>query len=334
MTGVALRRRTRSWLRAVYTCCAGATALVSCGFAAAQSYPVKPIRLLVPFPPGPSADYVARLVGMRMASSLGQPIIFENRAGANGAIATELVARAPADGYTLQVGTSSTHLSAAFLTRNLPYDPFKDFTPIIALVDPTTCVAVHSSVPATSIRELLDYARRNPGRLSYSSSGTGGFLHLAMEQLKQATGTDMVHVPYKGAGPAVADLAAGTVQVAVISVANARPLAAAGKVRMLAYLDRYSYVPADAPVLAEQTPGFEKLPAFFGFYGPAGLPRAVVQRVHDEAQRALDAPEVKTRLVEQDYGIIGGTPEDFAAMVKKGAETYARVIKAAGIQPE
>ena len=244
-----------------------------------------------------------------MAGALGQPLVFDNRAGANGAIATEIVAKAPADGYTIQIGTSSTHLAAAFLTRNLPYDPFWDFTPIIALVDPTTCVAVHPSVPVNSIRELVEYARRNPGKLSYSSSGTGGFLHLAMEQLKQASGVDIVHVPYKGAGPAVADLAAGTVQTAVIALGNARPLAAAGKVRMLAYLDRYSFVPADAPVLAEQLPGFEKLPAYFGFYGPAGLPRAIVQRLHDEAQKALEAPDVKPKLLELDYGVIGGTPE-------------------------
>lgn len=302
--------------------------------AVSQVYPAKPIRMVVPFPPGPSADFVARLIGAKMASGLGQPIVFENRAGANGAIGSEFVARAVPDGYTIQVGTSSTHLSSIFLTKNLPYDPIKDFTPIIALVDPSTCLAVHVGLPVKSVRELIAHARRNPGKLSYSSSGSGGFLHLAMEQFKQATSANIVHIPYKGAGPAVMDLAAGRVEVAVISLANARPLSAAGKVRILAYLDRYSFLPADAPVLANLAPGFEKLLAFFGLYGPAGLPRPVVARLHAEAFNALNAPEVYSKLVELDYGIIGGSPEEFAEMVKKGIQTYARVIKAAGIQPE
>lgn len=300
----------------------------------AQAYPTKPIRMIVPFPPGPSADFVARLVGTKMSTALGQPMIFENRAGANGAIASELVARAAPDGHTLQLGTSSTHMASLFLTKNLPYHPFKDFTPIVALVDPTTTLAVTQSLPVKSVKELIEHARRNPGKLSFSSSGSGGFLHLAMEQFKQAAGLDIVHVPYKGAGPAVADLAAGRVEVAVISLANARPLEKAGKVRMLAYMDRYSFVPPGAPVLAELVPGFEKLPAFFGFYGPAGLPGPIVQRLHAEALKSLKSPEITEKLLGLDYGILGGTTEEFVELMKKGAETYARVIKAAGIQPE
>jgi tripartite-type tricarboxylate transporter receptor subunit TctC len=309
-------------------------ALVAPLAAWSQAYPTKPIRMIVPFPPGPSADFVARMVGTRNGTALGQPFIFENRAGANGAIGTEIVARAAPDGYTLQIGTSSTHMASVFLTNTLPYDPFRDFTPIVALVDPTTCLAVTQSLPVTSVKELVEYARHNPGKLSYSSSGSGGFLHLAMEQLKQAAGLDIVHVPYKGAGPAVADLAAGRVETAVISLANARPLEKAGKVRMLAYMDRYSFVPPGAPVLAELVPGFEKLPAFFGFYGPAGLPRPIVRRLHAETIKVLQSPEVSAKLVELDFGILGGSTEEFAAMMKKGAQTYARVIKAAGIQAE
>ncbi len=298
-----------------------------------QAYPAKPIHLVVPFPAGPAADLVARLVGSKMAPALGQPIIYDNRAGANGAIGSEFVAHSAPDGYTIQVGTSSTHLSSIFLTKNLPYDPVKDFTPIIALVDPSTCLVVHPSVPVNSVKELIDYARRNPGKLSYASSGAGGFLHLAMEQFKQATGVNIVHVPYKGAGPAAVDVSAGRVESAIMSVAQARPFASAGKVKILAYLDRYSFLPPDAPVLADLTPGFEKLLAYMGFYGPAGLPRPIVSRLNAEALKALNSPEVHDKLTEIDYGILGGSPEDFAAMVSKGMQVYARVIKAAGIQP-
>jgi tripartite-type tricarboxylate transporter receptor subunit TctC len=269
-----------------------------------------------------------------MAQALGQPLVYDNRAGANGAIGSEIVARSAPDGYTILTGTSSTHLSSIFLTKNLPYDPIKDFAPIIALTDPSTCLAVHVSVPVNSVKELIDYAKRNPGKLSFSSSGTGGFLHLAMEQFKQAAGLDIVHVPYKGAGPQVIDLAAGRVQTAVISLAQGRPLAAAGKLRILAFMDRYSFVPPGAPVLAELVPGFEKLLAYMGFYGPAGLPRPIVSRLNAEAQKALNSPDVRDKFTEIDYGIIGGSPEDFVAMFNKGLKVYARVIKAAGIEPE
>ena len=321
--------RLRAWA-AIFACAVAAIPLSS----HSQAYPAKPIHVVVPFPAGPAADLVARLVGSKMAPALGQPIVYDNRAGANGAIGSEFVARSSPDGYTIQIGTSSTHLSSIFLTKNLPYDPIRDFTPIVALIDPSTCLAVHASVPVNTVKELIDYARRNPGKLSYASSGAGGFLHLAMEQFKQAAGVNIVHIPYKGAGPAAVDLSAGRVETAVMSVAQARPFAAAGKLRILAFLDRYSFLPPDAPVLADLTPGFEKLLAYMGFYGPAGLPRPIVNRLNSEALKALNSPDVRDKFTEIDYGILGGTPEEFAAMVNKGIQVYARVIKAAGIQPE
>lgn len=309
--------------------CALATSL-SC----AQSYPAKPIRIIVPFPAGPSADFFVRLVANKMSVSLGQPIIVENRAGANGAIGSELVARAAPDGYTLLGGTSSTHLSAPFLTSNLPYDPIRDFTPVVAIADPATCIAVTQSLPVNSIKALIEHAQRNPGKLSFGSSGAGGFLHLAMEQFARAAKLDMVHIPYKGAAPAITDLSAGRIELAVVSLANARPLAAAGKVKILAMLDRYAGLPPDAPVLAEQAPGFEKLPAFYGLFAPAGLPRSIVTRLNAEAVKAIQSSDVRTKLDELATPPIGNSPEEFATMMKQGLEAYGKAIKAAGIKPE
>ena len=299
-----------------------------------QAYPAKPIRLVVPFPSGPAADLVARLVGSKMAPALGQPIVYDNRVGANGAIGSEFVARSAPDGYTIMIGTSSSHLSSIFLTRNLPFDPIKDFTPIVALIDPSSCLVVHSSVPVNTVKELIDYARRNPGKLSYASNGVGGGQHLMMEQFKQATGVNIVHIPYKGSAPAAADLTAGRVEIAAMPVAAVRPFAAAGKLRILAFVDRYSFLAPDAPVLADLAPGFQKLFAYFGFYGPAGLPRPIVDRLNAEAVKALNSPEIRDKLTEIDYGILGGTPEEFEAMIDKALPIYSRVIKALGIQPE
>jgi tripartite-type tricarboxylate transporter receptor subunit TctC len=299
-----------------------------------QAYPSKPIRVVVPFPAGPATDLVARLVGSKMAPALGQPLVFENRAGANGAIGSEFVARSAPDGYTIQIATSSSHLTSIFLTKNLPFDPIKDFTPIIALVDPSNCLVVHYTLPVNSVKELIDYAKRNPGKLSYASSGAGSGQHLMMEQFKQATGINIVHIPYKGSGPAAMDVSAGRVETAVMNLASARPFATAGKLRILAYIDRYSFLPPDAPVLADLAPGFVRLLSYFGFYGPPGLQRPILNRLNAEAQKALNSPDVRDKLSELDYGILGGSPEEFSAMINKAVPVFASVIKAAGIQPE
>jgi tripartite-type tricarboxylate transporter receptor subunit TctC len=327
-----MRLRLTALFVAGSACAAFGAALPS--FTHAQAYPSRPIRVVVPFPPGPSTDLVARLVGSKMASALGQPVIFENRAGANGAIGSEFVARSAPDGYTIQIATSSSHLTSMFLSRSLPFDPIKDFTPIVALVDPSNCLVVHSAVPVHSVKELVDYAKRNPGKLSYASSGAGSGQHLMMELFKQATGTSLVHIPYKGSGPAAVDLSAGRVETGVMNLASARPFANAGKLRILAFMDRYSFLAADAPVITELVPGYQKLLSYFGFYGPAGMPPPVVNRLNAEAVKALHASDVREKLAELDYGILGGTPEEFAAMVASAIPVFAKVIKAAGIQPE
>jgi tripartite-type tricarboxylate transporter receptor subunit TctC len=189
-------------------------------------------------------------------------------------------------------------------------------------------------VPVNSVKELVDYAKRNPGKLSYASTGAGSNQHLMMELFNQAAGVNIVHIPYKGTGPAALDMSAGRVETGVMNLAAAKPFAAAGKLRIVAFINRYSFLPHDAPVLADLVPGFEAPLSYFGFYGPAGLPRPIVNRLNAEAQKALNSPEVRDKLTELGYGILGGTAEEFAAMINKAVPVFARVIKAAGIQPE
>ena len=300
-----------------------------------QTFPARPIRMIVPFPPGPALDLVARLVAIKMGESLGQPIVVENRSGANGAIGSELVARAAPDGYTLLAATASTHVTSVFLTRTLPYDPQKDFAPFPASVEPVTCLAVNASVPANSVKELIEYARRNPGKLSYGSSGVGSVFHMMGELFKQTTGVDIVHVPYKGGAPAMSDVAAGQVTMTLISVSSANPHMRRGKVKILATLEpgRYAGLPG-MPSIIESVPAFLKPASWFGFFGPAGLPQPIVARLNAEMVKALNAPEVRAKLEDVGFAVIGDTPEQFAALIRAGMRQYGAIIKAAGIQPE
>ena len=301
----------------------------------AQAWPSKPIRLIMPFPGSSSVDVVARLVAQKMSESLGQPVVVEPRPGANGMIGSDVVAKSAPDGYTLQIATPSTHVTSLFLSKNVPYDPVKDFTPITAAVEPATCLAVYSDLPVKNVAELVEYAKRNPGRLSYSSSGIGSVFHMTGEIFNQAAGTNLLHVPYRGAAAALIDLIAGRVPVAFVAVGDALPQARAGKLRILAVLEasRYAGLP-DVPTVGETLPGFQKPASWFGFFGPAGLPPALVARVHAEIIKALNAPDVRARLGDGAMIVIGNTPEKFAAMLKNGIDVYGRLIKAAGIQPE
>lgn len=303
--------------------------------ALAQSWPSRPIRMIMPFPGGSAVDLVARQVAQKMSESLGQPVIVENRPGANGMIGTDIVAKAAPDGYTLQIATPSTHVTSIFLSKNVPYDPLRDFTPITAAVEPATCLALSTSIPAKTVGEFLEFVKRNPGQLSYSSSGVGSVFHMTGEIFNQVAGTQIVHVPYKGSAQALLDLIAGRVPVAFVAVGDALPHARAGKLKIIAVLEsvRYAGLP-DVPTLGEALPGFQKPGSWFGFFGPAGLPQPLLARINAEMVRALNAPDVRARLDENAMIVIANTPEQFAAMVKNGIDVYGKLIKAAGIQPE
>ena len=302
--------------------------------AMAQSFPAKPIHVIVPFPPG-GIDTPMRLLGPFMQQDLGQPVVIDNRAGANGIIGSELVARSAPDGYTLLFGTSSTLVSAVFLSKNLPFDPVKDFSPITIAYAGVETLSVNSSVPLNSVKELVDYAKRNPGKLAYASSGIGSAYHLDGELLKLAAGIDLVHVPYKGTGPALQDLVAGRIEVGFPTYGNVRPFLTSGKVKVLALIDanRYSGLPA-VPTVAETLPTFVKAPSWIAMVGPAGLPRAIQMRLHDSIVKAANTPEVRKVLEDGGSQLVLDTPEEFAAQLKSDLERTGAIVKALGIQPE
>ena len=295
----------------------------------AQNWPSRPINIVVPFPPGPAVDLVARTVGAKMAIALGQPVIIENRTGANGTIGSNGVARAVPDGYTLLAATAGTHVTAVHLTKNLPYDPIKDFTPIIAAVEPVTCLAVSASLPVNSVPELIAYAKAHPDELSYGSSGVGSVFHLMGALFNETAGVKIKHVPYRGVVPAMQDVIGGHIPMVFIAVANAEPAARAGQVKILAVLEPARYPKlADVPSMSEIIPAFRKPSSWFGFFGPPGLPAPIVSRLNLEIGKALNEPDIKQNFDANGYAVIGGTPEQFADLLKDGIQRYGDIIKA------
>jgi tripartite-type tricarboxylate transporter receptor subunit TctC len=330
MTREVAVRFVRLLAACLLACCAGAET------AAAQNWPAaKPITMVVPFPPGPALDLVARLVAGKLGAALGQTVVVENRSGANGTIGSNQVARAAPDGYTLLAATAGTHVTAVHLMKSLPYDPVKDFTPIAAAVEPATCLAVNAAVPVNSVEELIAYARSRPDELSYGSSGVGSVFHMMGELFNQTAGVRIKHVPYRGVVPAMQDAIAGHIPMVFISVSNALPAMQSGRVRILAVLEpaRYGKLP-QVPSMSEIIPAFKKPSSWFGFFGPAGLPREVTTRLNAEMVKALTAPDVAGKLDDNGMAVIGGSPEQFGALIADGIVRYGAIIKAAGIQPE
>ena len=312
-----------------------AVVLLGLSAATAQTWPSRPLTIVVPFPPGPALDLVTRVVSAKIAGPLGQPVVVENRTGANGTIGSNGVARSAPDGYTLLAATAGTHVTAVHLMKSLPYDPIKDFTPIIAAVEPVTCLAVTASLPVNSVPELIAYAKAHPDELSYGSSGVGSVFHLMGELFNETAGVKIKHVPYRGVAPAMQDVIGGHIPMVFISVANADAAAKAGQVKILAVLEpaRYSKLP-NVPSMSEIIPAFRKPSSWFGFFGPPGLPQPIVTRLNAEMAKALGEPDVVQNFEANGYAPIGGTPQQFADLLKDGIERYGAIIKAAGIQPE
>lgn len=311
-----------------------AGALMTCALAPAQVYPNKPIRLVVPNPAGGNDVYI-RAMMPKLVEILGQPIVIENRPGASGAIGSENVARSLPDGYSLLFCTSAQIVISPFLNKNLPYDTGKDFTPISMLMQPVTAVTVNAALPVNNVRELIAYAKSNPGKLSYGSSGRGSVPHLDGELFQSATGTDMLHVPYKGIAQIVPELVAGRIDLAFPPLGIAAPLLAAGKVKVLAVLDavRHPRHP-DIPSILDSLPGYRRAPLWFGLFGPAGLARSVVERLHGAFAKAMETPEVRSNFESSYLRIIGSTPEEFARSIKTDIALTAELAKSIGLKPE
>jgi tripartite-type tricarboxylate transporter receptor subunit TctC len=304
--------------------------------ASAQDWPAaKPITMVVPLPPGPTVDQVARIVATKLTEALGQNVIVENHPGANGTIGSNIVAHSAPDGYTLLVATPSSHAAAVHLMKRMPFDPVKDFTPIMAAVEPVTALVVNAALPVNSVQELIAYTKANPGKLSYGSSGIGSVFHLTGELFNRTAGVNILHVPYRGVSKPMQDVAAGHIQLMHISLSSARGALASGKAKVLAILEphRYAKLP-NIPAMNEFLPAFRKPSTWFGFFGPAHLPAPILARLSAEMRKAITAPEIRSKLEAQDLKIIADTPEEFAALQKQGIEQFGAIIRAAGIKPQ
>jgi len=299
--------------------------------AVAQAYPSRPVRLIVTFPPGSGADIVARAVGQKMSESLGQQIVIDNRAGAGGIIGSETAARATPDGYTLLM-VSSAHAINPAMYRKLPYDPVRDFTPITMLASTPYLLVAHPSFAAKSVADLIALAKTRPGQIQYASGGVGVGSHLAGELFRTVAGVDIVNVPYKGAPQATTDVVAGQVPLSFSTMPTALPLARSGKLRALA-VTSIQRVPAtpDIPTIAETVPGFE-VGTWQAVLGPAGLPQAILSRIHEQAVVAVKSPDVAERLSSQGYQTVGNTPREFAKIIDAETARWKSVVKAAGIR--
>ena len=299
--------------------------------ASAQTYPTKPIRLVVPFPPGGATDILARDVAQKLTEAWGQQVIVDNRPGAGGNIGSELVAKAAPDGYTLEMGTVGTHAINASLYAKMPYDHVKDFAPVILVAGVPNVLVVNPALPANSVAELIAYAKANPGKLNFASSGNGTSIHLSGELFKFMAGVQMTHVPYKGSAPALQDLIGGQVQLMFDNLPPSLPQIKAGKLRALAVtsLARAPALP-DVPTMAEAgLPGYEAS-SWFGVLAPAGTPPAIVAKLNAEIARWLATPEAKEKLSKQGANAAGGTPEDFAKHIAAETAKWAKVVKDSG----
>lgn len=308
---------------------AGGAALAS-ATGLAQPYPDRPLRFVIPFPPGGGADNLARIVGQKAGDNLHQQIVIDNRAGAGGNIAAEVVARATPDGYTLLQGNVA-HTISRSLYRKLNYDFVKDFTPVTQLASIPFVLLVSPALPASSVKDLIALAKAKPGELNYASSGSGGPSHMAMELFKSMAGAEIRHIPYKGAAPAATDVIAGRVQMMFFTLSAGLPHVKSGKLKPLAIAGarRVPQAP-DVPTVNEAgVPGFEAT-TWFGVMVPAGTPNPVISQLHGAFSAALNAPEVRERLLAQGFELVGSTPIQFAAYIKAEIPKWANVVKASG----
>jgi tripartite-type tricarboxylate transporter receptor subunit TctC len=310
--------------------------LFACSLAAAQDYPTRPIRIIVPFTPGAGTDIVGRAIAISLSEAWKQSVVVDNRPGAGGTIAGELVARASADGYTLMLGNVSMLVIAPALNAKLPYRPLRDFAPITLVTTSENVLVLHPSVPATSMRELIAFAKANPRKLNYGSSGNGTTSHLGGAMFASMTATEMTHVPYKGSGPMLTDLLAGQLQLSFSSVPTALPHIKSGRLRALAVtlLARSSVLP-DLPTVQEAAglKGFE-ISLWQGIVAPAATPRTIVMKLNQQIAASLHKPEMKAKFAVQGLDAVGNSPEQFGAYIRDETAKWTKVILTAGVRAE
>lgn len=308
-----------------------ASAGIASGIAMAQDYPVKAVRVVVPWPPGGANDIVGRIVAQRLSDQMGQQFVIDNRGGANGTIGSELVARAPADGYTVMVH-SAAHVTSPHMYKKLPYDTLKDFTGVTPLAVQLGMLVVHPSLPAKTVSEFIALGRSQPGKIVYASSGSGSFVHLAMALINSMSNTQMVHVPFKGGGPAVVALASGEVQAMTATIGSVIPHLPSGRLRALGVTSakRMKQFP-DVPAIAEGLPGYE-FAAWIGAFVASGTPKPIVDRLNGEMKKALENPEVIKVMGGQTLDPMYMTSDQFTARLKLDYGKYEKLVKLTGVK--
>ena len=300
--------------------------------AQAQSYPVKPIRTILTYSGG--AEPIGRLIGQKLSDTMGQSVLIESQTGANGSVGAGTVARSAPDGYTLLGSTGATQIIRGFLVKDVPYDPFKDFTPILHTFEAVSTIVGNPSAPG-SLKEMIDYARKNPGKLSFGTTGTGSAYHLAGELIQLIAGVKFLHVPYKSSPQAITDLVAGRIDTAFSVYATTRQFVESGKAKNIALLNNGGFATLTGlPVVGDVLPGFQSPPLWGGYFGPAGLPPAIVARLNSEMNKALAQADLRALMERGGLAPAGGTPEQLAAMMKSDVERLQRIVKVAGIVPE
>lgn len=302
------------------------------GNAIGQSYPIKPIRFIVPYAPGGPTDLLARILGQKLTEAWGQPVVVENRAGANGNIGAEAVARSAADGYTLFLGNTSILTINPHLYKKLSYDATRDFAPVSLVVAAPLVLVVHPSLPAHNVRQLIALAKSRPGQMNFASAGSAGIAHLAGELFKSMAGVDLVHIPYKGAGPAMIDVMGGQVALTFTSTVSTLQHVKAGKLRGLGVTSRKrSPMLPDIPAIAETVAGYEVNP-WYGVLVPARTPAEIVGRLSAEISRIGKLPDVRDRLTADGGEVIAGTPAQFSEVIKSDFDKWAKVTRASGVR--
>ena len=321
---------TRSWGALSLAICA---LCLGCGAANAQSYPVKPVRMIVPAAPGGGTDLVARVLAQHLSEALGQQFVVDNRGGAGTTLGSAVVAKSPPDGYTLILHHVSLAFNASYY-RKLPYDTLRDFAPITLVATQPFLVVAHPSLPVKSMKELIALAKSRPGGIAYGTGGAGSGPHMSAELLKLIAKIDLLAVPYKGAGPAFIDLMAGQVQMMIATLSLALPHARAGRVRALAVTsrERHPAVPG-LPTVAETVPGYHYT-VWYGLLAPAGTPAAIIQRLNAAAVKILQARDTQEKFAGEGLQTTSDTPEEFAAYLKSEVETWAKVVHAAGLHAD
>ncbi len=328
---VGVKKHIERWAPCVFV---AAFAYAACASAADATYPVRPIRLIVPYAPGGAVDTVGRIMAQDLAPRLGQQIVIDNRAGGGGIVGIDIAARAAPDGYTLLVGSVGV-ASMPGLYRKLPFDPLRDFELVNISITGSYLLGVNPSVGASSVKELIALAKQSAGKLNFGSAGAGSTIHLAGEMLKSMAGIDLVHVPYKSAGLAITDVIAGNIQMMFAPVIVMQPMVKAGRVKALGVTSsRRSALAPDIPTIAESgLPGFE-VSGWYGLLAPAATPRPIVNRVRAEIKKGLEAESMRERLKGQGLEVIDLTPEQSARFLKDDIARWSRVIRDAGIKPE